>query len=400
MVINIKRLNIAIFLSLAIWGQSIHLFVLPGVGMMYPLRVVLLAYSFYFFIVNVVTPKRSTKTDRMLLLFFIYSTIVTVLNKKWDSTSLYSISMVTILLMVSCMIRLIKSEEDRYVSLKTIIVNALVLYLLAIYENQTYSYLFSANTPTQYSQNAFGTLQPILFFGNTNNLCMFFCMTLPCLFLVTNNRIARILWTMATIHVALITSCRTGFVLVIIFYALIVFFRLQISRPIRIVTLISSVIICMITIIYGNIELNVRVYLWVNALYNSCRTFFLGTGLGSSRYVNAEHTIFNIVKEGYFGGYTVGAVHNYLLELLLETGLIGIGTLFIWAKDPIKYVVKNKSNNRGFIYFCILVFTGFTSVCVSTMTQWFQLWIFFPIVFSYAFEGISKKQEDSKSVFK
>ncbi len=392
MVVNLKRVSIFIFISLAIWGQSIHLFVIPGIGTLYPLRIILILYLFYCLFANTVIPNKQNRTDRMLLLFFIYATVITLVNKKWDSTQLYYISMITILLLVSCMSRIIKNEKDRIVSLKAIITNSFILYLLAIYENRTSTYLFSSSIPSHYNNNWFGSLQPVLFFGNTNNFCMFFCLTLPCMFLLTKNRIIRLAWTIATMHVALITNCRTGIVLLIGFYTFMVFVRVNMGKGIKTFILCLAVVASAFIVFVNNIDLDVRIYLWINALYNSVRTFLLGTGLGSSRYINAENTVFNIIKGGYFGGFSVGAVHNYLLELLLETGVIGVGILLAWIKIPVKYIFLNKNRVNDFYYLCILLFTAITSICVSTMTQWFQLWIFFPIAFSYAYQGIENKR--------
>lgn len=394
MVIIKKDIKIYITITFAVWSSAIVLFNLPGVGAVYPLRIILAVYAPYLVITNLKNHYIGSETGKngWLFIFWAYMVIVTMINKKWDTTSLYVISFTTIVLLLSLITRMIITEDDRLVALKAIVLNTVILYVLAVYENRMNTWIFHDSLPTKYNVNSMGTLTPVLFFGNTNNLCMFVCLALPCAFLVFKKSYIRLVFLMMTLHLSILTSCRTGIAIVFIFMAIIISVRLLKNVRLKFLTYFIAIFLGGFIILNKNIEINIRIYFWLNALYNSVRTYFLGTGAGSAQFVNSEHVLFSIIKSGAYGGYVVGAVHNYFLELLLEVGAIGVLTVIAWVKGTVAKVWKNRTEIDGLYYFCMLLIFLIASVCQSTLTQWFQAWIILGLLVSYGNDQSSALQ--------
>lgn len=389
MVINKKKVNIFFIIFFAVWDSTIVLLNIPGIGAIYPLRIILLGYSlvllykYFKYSYNIMLIGRD---DILLFLFWIDLMILTIANEKWDTTVLYFISFTTIILLISLIINYIKTENERSFALKVLIFNAFVISILAIYESSSNVWIFADSLPTKYNYNSLGILTPVLFFGNTNNLCMFICMCLPCVFLVFKRLYLRVISILITIYTSILCDCRTGIVAVIIFMVLIISIRIFKDKRIKYLIYFVALLIGGFLIIYKNIQLNTRIYIWINAVYNSAKSFFIGSGAGSAIHVNAENGIFNIIKSGAYGGYSIGAVHNYFLELLLETGVLGILILFIWLKKNVILIYKRRGDKDGLYYFIMVIFFAIASVCQSTLTQWFPIWIIVGLMVSYANE--------------
>lgn len=390
-----KYISIVGIITFAVWGSCIHIVNLPGIGSLYPLRIILLIYIMYLFYRLIRIKDRSiyARSDFCLFMFWLYMMIVTLVNEKWDSTISSAVAISTTLIMISLIFRVVSSEKERKAALLSIILNAFVLYIMALYENKTGQYLFSQSIVTVYNYNAYGSLQPKLFFGNTNNLCMFLCLTVPCVYLLTKRISWRILWLGIPLHISLLSSCRTGIVLVFIMFTFMFISKIRFDFRVKLLGVLMFFTAGILFMFY-NPALNNRIYIWANTLLNCCNSFFIGTGIGSSKYINSENALFHVSKAFINGGAMIGAVHNYILELLLETGIIGISILAIWLKRPLKTIMNRRYDSEGAFYYLLLIILFLASLCASNMTQWYQFWIFLPLVLSFAYDPSYDKYDN------
>jgi hypothetical protein len=72
-----------------------------------------------------------------------------------------------------------------------------------------------------------------------------------------------------------------------------------------------------------------------------------------------------------------------MLELLLEVGIIGIMIIGPWLFKILKKLRKVRASEQGIYYNILLVMLALTSICVSTMTDYFQYWLFLGLIISY-----------------
>jgi hypothetical protein len=73
---------------------------------------------------------------------------------------------------------------------------------------------------------------------------------------------------------------------------------------------------------------------------------------------------------------------------------MGIIILGYWLRGIIKIVWKNRASDIGIFYVILFVIFILTSMCVSSMTDYFQYWIFLGLIISYAREIESKLSYD------
>ena len=390
MKINLRHVLVFILISSAIWGSNLELFYIPGIGSIYPLRIFLLiflAFEFVaFFRIKGVVKKNdlATKTCICLFLFWLNMIIVTLFNEFQTFTISSIITYTMNLLLIVAVFFIVRDEDDRSVAMKTIILNSIVVMILALYETRNGVWLFRADLPTIYHVNDFGTITPVVIFYNTNNLCMFLCLSLIAFYLICNKFLLRAVYTFLVVYITLLTSCRTGLIAILFFFA-IMFQKKYINTPIK-KTIIygSGIVISLAYVLYGNLPLaNVRLQIWSNALYNCYQSHFLGVGAGRAATINSNFALYSAVNNR---GLAIAAVHNYLLELLLENGIIGILLLCTGIGRYILIVWNNRKTNQGMFYLAMILVLLLTSVCVSSMTEYFQYWIFLGFIISFARE--------------
>jgi hypothetical protein len=381
-----------------IWGATLELFYLPGIGSVYPLRIILILY-FAYEMANLLRSHKSVcihnllvKTNITLFLFWICLIFATLFGVKRANTMSSFITYSMNILLISAVVSAVQKEEERMMALKTIVLNAVIIGVMACYENINGVWLFRKVGASIYDYNQYGTLTPVCIFFNTNNLCMFMVLSMIAFFMICKIGIFRILYVGFIIWLSEVSSCRTGILAVVL--SMIIYVSIKIIKDVRAkVLLYTSYILCAFVYLTGDNVLltNIRLKIWANAIYNAYLNKFMGLGAGSAIYVNSNNVLYITLQTGRGA---LSAIHNYALELLIEIGLMGIIILGYWLRGIIKIVWKNRASDIGIFYVILFVIFILTSMCVSSMTDYFQYWIFLGLIISYAREIESKLSYD------
>jgi teichuronic acid biosynthesis protein TuaE len=385
--LKLKDVIIVLLVSSVIWGSTLELFYIPGVGSVYPLRFFLIAYIAYMIVESLSYNRKidlnriETSVNVRFFIFWIWIIILSFLTDWTDKTFSGLIQYTMNILVITCVARIIDNDNAECIALKTIIANAICLGGLGLYECNNGIWIFRPDAPTKWNFNALGTVQPVTIFYNPNNFCMFIVMTLPVFFILTRNILSRIAYLSFVLMMILLTDCRTGIVAVIVILIIDIYHRIN-FLVIRILLVVSGLIIGICNILLGKkLIFGSRISIWLNTITNCFDTKLLGVGVGNGSVYNLNHMHYNAISA--VGGNYIGAPHNYFLELLLEVGILGIIILMPIMFKIIKRTWANRHNLNGSYYFGIILLLGLTSVCVSTMTDFFQYWLFLGLIISF-----------------
>ena len=392
--LKIKNFYIFILVTSAIWGSTLQFFYIPGVGSVYPLRIILIFFFIYgllnLFAGGGYIDKTSFRsmTNIRLWVFWLWILILTIIRTKTANTNSAFVTYTMNLLLIACVPASLKDEEDERIALKTIIFNSIFQGVLATYESVMGIWLFRSNALSKWDMNSYGMVTPVTIFYNTNNLCMFIVLSLPAFFMLFKNTIVRILYFLFVICISILTSCRTGLASAILFVLIILSIRVIKDGRVKVCVFFVFVLAALVYVARDNILLtNERLLLWGNTLYNCYLDKFIGVGTGNA-IVSISGNIMNIVYSAY--GNVIYAVHNYLFELLLETGIVGVVIVGTWFISVFKKVWNYRIADRGMYYFITIILLCLTSICVSTMTDFFQYWLYLGLLVAY----VSNKETD------
>ena len=219
---------------------------------------------------------------------------------------------------------------------------------------------------------------------------MFMVFTMIAFFMVCKSVLLRLLYVGFIIYLSLITSCRTSIVAVALYGILILSIKIVKDKKKKVILYMGFIIAAIVYLLNKNIVLtNIRLQIWKNVVYNIFLSGFLGVGVGRGQEVNAINVLYTALQTGRGA---ISGIHNYFLELLLEVGIIGVAILCIWIFSIMKIVWKMHASDEGINYFVFAVMFLLTSFCVSTMTDYFQYWLFLGLIISYA------REEDRKFI--
>ncbi|MGM9958224.1 MAG: O-antigen ligase family protein [Erysipelotrichaceae bacterium] len=390
--LNVRKAYIFILITATIWGSTLQILYIPGIGSVYPLRIILVLYLLAG-IISFVKHGRDgelyiyknsilSKTNAFLTLFFCWIVVLDLFCQKTVNTTSSFVTYSMNLLLICCIANSTKNEEEEKVALKTIILNSLILYGLALFESLNHVWIFRPGALTKWDINAFGLVTPITIFGNTNNFCMFAVLTLPFFFILYKTLILRGLYLGVTLLIVTLTNCRTGYIGIALMFSVIFSIRIIKSKTKRF--LLYFLVGCGAVYLFLTDDVflaNERMLLWGNTLFNCFRTKFLGAGTGSAAVLNAQSYLYSVIAATK--DHSIIAVHNYFLELLLETGVIGITILGLWFGGVLKKIVLYRDAYNGTFYFIGCLLLCLTSICVSTMTDFFQYWMFLGLIVAY-----------------
>jgi len=308
-----------------------------------------------------------------LKLFFLYIFYLAV-SSAWSSYSLVSLAysgiwMVFILLVV----RLVSTQDDVskltwmfYLSLSAISIISLTLYFIG-YESAFFSEEVTSSISVirlkglTGSPTTIGNISGLLFILSTN---YYFIDKLRSKIVIISG--------FSSILVLAMSYSRTSIAASFICSLYLVFFLIK-NRLFKIILLVIGVLsslFLLLNVINPNVEavtksgnlneiftLMGRTTIWVEAIDNIKERFFFGGGLGSARWIMASN---------YFEyGRTYTTSHNFILESLIENGLVGTIILMIVLVSCIYSLFKNsKLDGRRmrlyFILFLYLLVVGLT----------------------------------------
>ena len=388
--IKVKNVYLFILVTSIIWGQVFKLVNIPGIGTIYLLQLILLFYFIYqclSLIINRVAIYNNNnlihQTNMHFILIGVWTIVLFIFCEKTTRSNTSTVLFLMNLLLISCVSSSIQDYNDEQCVLRTMLFNSLLLGVIGMYESFAGRWLFRYDYPTKWNNNSIGTLNPVGVFYNTNNYCMFMVLSLPVFFMTVKNKFLRGCYTVFILFIATITSCRTGYVAVAIFAVIYLSIKVVRLNYLKILLTILVIIFAIGSLAVGTISLSDdRIFVWANTIRSCIKTHFIGVGVGNGPRAIIANAIYNVI--GTNETVVIAAPHNYFLELLLETGIIGIAILLHWFIKIIRLIWHYKAEESGMFYFMLLVLLMLTSICVSTMTDFFQYWLVLAMILSFA----------------
>lgn len=294
----------------------------------------------------------------------------------------------------------IKDKEILSKSINVFFYNYLLIIILAIYEMVT-GYHFRATHPIQtVHKSSYGYHYPLVQFNNTNDLAVFLYMFYP-LIAYKLNKINKY-----------------GRLLNVTFYILV--YSIILNTGSRMVSLLMLVYpIIRITRFLYNLEYGKRafnilllillpvlgLYLAINnyePLYNILYPVFTDARIGIYKNTIEELLNNNLIGVG-IGGLpeiifgNIGAVHNYLLEVLTEFGVYIFVLLLLWYSKMVinlykasilaSFTEKNLFNDFVMQVFTLFLWGGVSSI----MTRIPHMWIFYGFLFTMPLLSIDNR---------
>jgi O-antigen ligase len=255
----------------------------------------------------------------------------------------------------------------------------IVVSIISIYESLSGNYIVPSYDYYLFTYNMFGLYRPKAIFYNTNNLTVFFVTCLPIAMYAAEHwkyrNIAKIVITILTVTVVLLTGSRTGVIALLLFCAFYLYYMLYYANHSKIVLLFIIVVIIAGIIIFFTPQLyqyitggnsmgdEDRLPIWECA-FKACKEYwFMGAGPGTSAYVNGS----------------MGLTHNYSLEICLEFGIVGLVVFLFVIKSIILPSKKIKKDCllmyfRSFIWIFLIC-----TICPSSMQGYYYIWVIFGV---------------------
>lgn len=393
---SMKRIFWICFVTCSIWGSRLPGITIPFIGTLYPLRIFILLSPF-FILLNYyhkwascyIKIKKNTYYFFGVILLYGILTLFWTINISAAITSL--IVYITSFLVVIICIYLIKDEKDIIFIAKAYTLNVILICVIGIYESFTGNYIFNYTVYEHYTRtfNIIGLYRPLVFFNNINNLATFIVVSIPiCFIAFENSRFKSIkrlfIFTLCTTVVFLIGS-RAAILGSCLFVILFLFNKLRLKKIVSYMALLLIIIFSLLLFVASpyfesfilSIKDEARILIWINTLKVSADYFFMGVGPGNSYYMNLLNQY-----EDISGVY---AVHNYLLELLVEFGVVGASCFIMWIVNLILGIRRNiKCATMSIKYmlnmfFIFIVLFILLSICSASMSGMYFIWLNFGI---------------------
>ena len=394
MIISINTIKryfwIILLATFTLWSNQLPGIKLPGLGTMFPLRILAILFGLLFLTQRTHYPLYS-RTEVKLLILLIYGIISLIwcidLNTGISTVIIYVTSIFT----VFTTFMVIKDEHEIIAICRAISINAIIIGAMGIFESATGRYFLSTKERYEYSWvvNALGWKYPHSIFYNTNDFATFmvamvpiFCISVKdfkfkqifqyaglafCTFcvLLTNSRLCLILsicyfiWLLPKRNIKGIAAGILTIILAVFVFA-------------RYWNLFSKNFMDIINISFGDED---RIQIWANCLANTFRTWTFGVGIGNSLIANSMNTYFNT------GG--VYNAHNYFLEIFEEFGLCGLICFVSWITTIIRQLRTCKNGDTGKYLLSFVILYIFLTICSSSIRQAYYFWLLLALCIVY-----------------
>lgn len=376
----------SVYWLIVIWGPHLFPFHIGPVAL-YPLRVIsiiwLLCVPFIAKFKRAFTYIENKKVSNLMLLFLAVGVITMLWAPDKTAALTYLIIYITSIIVFFMTASFIVDEESLSCASIGIIINALIMMSLAIIESRTGKYIFETDKDSLfYVYNMFGTFRPKAAFHNVNNLAVFFAIVMPLSIMVLKdsmfNRILKIILVGLLSYGMVLTDSRSGFLCILLSVFLILYFDNKLSNVrLRVVLFVLFVSCVSLIIKYHDyiwllvfpkdISDEARLPIWQGFLRVAENNVFLGGGMGNSSALN-QMVNHNEIPP-----------HNYLLELLVEFGIVGLTAFLLWIK---KCLPKGQDKYSNYLKICFIVML-ICSITPSSMIEMYYMWAIWGISLSY-----------------
>lgn len=371
-----KQLLACLFVFSAVWGSFLPGLTLPGITL-FPIRIIAVAWGGKE-ILSVIARRNAKVKNVGVICAWLFLIIGMLTVFVSDDTSRSVTAMIVYVTCAICMFVSVKygrSSEGIQIFATAFYINVVIISIIAIYESFTGRYINPSYDYYMTTYNMFGLYRPKTVFYNTNNLTVFFLLSLPvCMYATEKWRFRfgfKSLILALCIVGILLTGSRTGIAGIIAYTALIIYYRIYSLNKTFVSTLaIFSCFFVMAILVFLDFSVATMVYsedripIWT-AAFQACKDhFFLGAGPGTSAIVKGS----------------LGDPHNYFLEILLEFGVLGF-VLFCGILKSVSISAKDMKCNTGICELkTFIVLFLLCSICPSSMAGYYYMWIIFGLL--------------------
>lgn len=270
-------------------------------------------------------------------------------------------------------------KERRYWIYRFFIVVSLLIALSGVYEGLTGIFYHETDAVYLYQKTALGFYRPNTIFYNVNDNAIFatLCLILSSFYpknpkRLFEYRVVRILSLVLFGANIIMVDSRGAELATVAFLALnFIFYRYKDNA--RFVLIMSGIIVLpFLSLILRSefLDDGGRWGIWVMSMRTLASTYFLGVGPGEIAWVNLDQNVF---ADTY-------AVHNFILELFCDYGIIGFSALMVWLVYLIRkgYEMFEKEIDFKMLP-AIIAFLLSSITCSTLITKGFSL-LFFAII--------------------
>jgi len=401
--INIQTIFLAVLVFcglLTIYLPSIS----TPIGELYPYRILLPSY--FVFLVFFLKRKLKGRHAQFTILCFLSLVLYGLISAIWAVSPmavLQSVMNYAMSLLLIATICIVCKNKPKMEKLVVILWVALVfLAFLGIVESSVNRFLVFTGDRPEWNLTFFGTIRPLLFFHNENDYTLLLMLFLPLFIAYASKRgfVARtcaFLTTILFVFVNILTTARTTFILIPLYFYLWLFFTKKI-RLFLVLTLIIVIvgaifagdIISYLGLGYGNADNNARVAIWLNGLRSFRQTHGFGVGAGNSSIP--------IPGVEYIGVMSVP--HFWFLEVLIEFGVVIFTIIMLWYLVTIYRLVKIKNKDPYRVAFVItMILMPMWSMLPGSIAPTPFVWFFFAMATAYTNILIQQRQVGLFQVF-
>lgn len=409
MLVEIFWYSVAIF---AIWGASLGGVSVPGLGLLYPFRIVsVLLAVFLLFKSNKQDWNIGRKTWFTVFPLVLYLLLFSAVSVFWAADREKTVKTVLNFLYVALFLLLFfrnvkdKKSLDRF--LTAISLGFLAILLLGVYETFSGNYLFAdpSGVDVSYRTNAYGAFYPVVCFTNPNDYAFAISMITPFMLYVLDEALKWKRWQRTTGKLVVValsffnmmnTCSRLGYL--VYFVVMMIYLGLQIRKSV-IETAFLLVLSCVVALsLAGAFKVDmsnknshhrkadpitgigaqdtstkIRLSLLEKGLRVTRDTRGLGAGAKNSPAYMAKYTD--------LPDYGVTDYHFFHMEILADYGVIPLVMLLLFQAGAFAaaVVVLRRKPEQRWLALCVLPGTvGFTlasancSSCLFLYGMWMQ----------------------------
>lgn len=271
-------------------------------------------------------------------------------------------------------------KERRYWIYRFFVIVTFMIAISGIYEGLTGVYYHETDATYLYQKTSLGFYRPNTIFYNVNDNAIFatLCLVLSSFYPKNPKRLLeyRVVRVLALIlfgaNIIMVDS--RGAELATVAFLTLTYLFYRFNKNVKLVLFLSGIIVLpFLSLILRSefLDDGGRWGIWVMSLRTLASTYFLGVGPGEIAWVNSDQNVF---ADTY-------AVHNFILELFCDYGIIGFSALMVW----LVYLIR-----KGFEMFereidykmlpAIIAFLLSSITCSSIIGKGFTLFFFAVIV--------------------
>ncbi|MBQ6052009.1 MAG: O-antigen ligase family protein [Clostridia bacterium] len=398
---KVKQLLLMVLLgTVTVWSNTLPGISFSGIGTLFPLRfVAVICTVIFLFTQRKFILYKNSSIFLFLMLGYGFASLLWCQDVSTGISAM--VIYITSVFTVFSVFVLVKDERDIVVLCRVIVICAVIIGLMGIYESITGNYF--TETKDRYSvswvNNYFGWKYPHAIFYNTNDYATFMTAMLPvyCIAFkdLKTGGVLQYLCLLFSVFCVILTNSRLCLILNAAFFI----WNLP-KKQIKGVLLGLAAVVIVVYIGYrywnylSNSILDIinfslgderRIQIWANCLANIFRTWTFGVGVGNSIIANSQFCYFDT------GG--IFSVHNFPLEIFEEFGLFGFICFGSWLLSIFTNIRKYTDTVIGkyLMLFCVLYL--FLTICSSSIRQAYYFWLILAVCLVYV-----KIRRDSQKV--